>query len=83
MVRVIWPHLGVSWQPVVTVLHGVHEVFRWRGLTAEQRLRRKRVRMQPADRLAEGASDAQIAQEFRVSRMSANQWRRTPRPETS
>ncbi|WP_204048924.1 winged helix-turn-helix domain-containing protein [Microbispora siamensis] len=46
------------------------------GLTAEQRLRREQVRMQAADRFADGASDAQVAREFRVSRMSANRWRR-------
>lgn len=46
------------------------------GLTAEQRLRRERVRMRAADRFAEGAIDAQVAKEFRVSRMSANRWRR-------
>ncbi|WP_396794169.1 helix-turn-helix domain-containing protein [Microbispora sp. H13382] len=33
--------------------------------------------MQAADRFADGASDAQVAREFRVSRMSANRWRRT------
>ncbi len=32
--------------------------------------------MQAADRFAEGATDAQVAREFRVSRMSANRWRR-------
>lgn len=36
--------------------------------------------MQAADRSAEGASDAKIAQEFRVSQMSANRWRRTRGP---
>ncbi|MEU8272904.1 winged helix-turn-helix domain-containing protein [Microbispora bryophytorum] len=46
-------------------------------MTAEQRLRSEQVRMQAADRFAEGASDAQVAREFRVSRMSANRWRRT------
>ncbi|MEU8251414.1 helix-turn-helix domain-containing protein [Nonomuraea sp. NPDC048916] len=46
------------------------------GLTAEQRLRREQVRMRAADRFAEGATDAQVAREFRVSRMSANRWRR-------
>ncbi|MFC6084049.1 winged helix-turn-helix domain-containing protein [Sphaerisporangium aureirubrum] len=45
-------------------------------MTAEQRLRRERVRMRAADRFAEGATDAQVAAEFRVSRMSANRWRR-------
>ncbi|MEU7901211.1 helix-turn-helix domain-containing protein [Nonomuraea sp. NPDC049152] len=46
------------------------------GLTAEQRLRREQVRLRAADRFAEGATDAQVAREFRVSRMSANRWRR-------
>ncbi|WP_424534954.1 helix-turn-helix domain-containing protein [Sphaerisporangium viridialbum] len=46
------------------------------GLTAEQRLRREQVRMRAADRFAEGATDAQVAAEFRVSLMSAGRWRR-------
>ncbi|WTL62782.1 helix-turn-helix domain-containing protein [Streptosporangium sp. NBC_01495] len=46
------------------------------GLTAEQRSRREQVRMQAADRFAEGATDAQVARESRASRMSANRWRR-------
>nr|WP_236715048.1 helix-turn-helix domain-containing protein [Nonomuraea pusilla] len=32
--------------------------------------------MQAADRFAAGASDAQVAREFRLSRMSANRWQR-------
>ncbi|MEV0151934.1 MULTISPECIES: winged helix-turn-helix domain-containing protein [unclassified Nonomuraea] len=32
--------------------------------------------MRAADRFAEGATDAQVAAEFRISRMSANRWRR-------
>lgn len=32
--------------------------------------------MQAADRFAQGASDRQVAAEFRVSSMSANRWRR-------
>ncbi|MEV6985808.1 hypothetical protein AB0M95_31740 [Sphaerisporangium sp. NPDC051017] len=39
-------------------------------MTTEQRLRRERVRMQAADRFADGATDAQVAREFRVSWMS-------------
>ncbi|MEV4569715.1 helix-turn-helix domain-containing protein [Nonomuraea sp. NPDC049419] len=46
------------------------------GLTTWQRLRREQVRMQAADRFAEGATDAEVARELRVSRMSANRWRR-------
>ncbi|MEV6039287.1 helix-turn-helix domain-containing protein [Nonomuraea sp. NPDC052116] len=34
------------------------------------------MRMQAADRFAQGASDAEVAVEFRISRMSANRWRR-------
>jgi transposase len=47
------------------------------GLTAEERRRRERVRFEAADRFADGASDGEVAREFRVSRMSANRWRRT------
>lgn len=46
------------------------------GLTAEPRMKRKLVRFQAADRFAKGATDAEVAREFRVSRMSANRWRR-------
>jgi transposase len=46
------------------------------GLTAAERMRRERVRFEAADRFAEGASDHEVAREFRVSRMSANRWRR-------
>jgi transposase len=46
------------------------------GLTAAERQRRERVRFQAADRFADGASDREVAREFRVSRMSANRWRR-------
>ncbi|WP_405144061.1 winged helix-turn-helix domain-containing protein [Sphaerisporangium sp. NBC_01403] len=45
-------------------------------MTAEQRLRREQVRMRAADRFAEGATDVQVAAEFRVSLMSAGRWRR-------
>jgi transposase len=34
------------------------------------------VRFQAADRFADGAGDREVAREFRVSRMSANRWRR-------
>jgi transposase len=46
------------------------------GLTAAERMRRERVRFEAADRFAEGAGDGEVAQEFRVSRMSANRWHR-------
>ncbi|WP_235854469.1 helix-turn-helix domain-containing protein [Nonomuraea aridisoli] len=47
------------------------------GLTAQARARRERVRLQAADLFAQGATDAEVAAEFRISRMSANRWRRT------
>jgi transposase len=47
------------------------------GLTEQARARREQVRMQAADRFAEGAGDAEVAREFRVSRMAANRWHRT------
>jgi transposase len=46
------------------------------GLTAEQRARREKVRLQAAGMIEAGASDPEIARRFRVSRMSANRWRR-------
>jgi len=46
------------------------------GLTAEERARRERVRMAAADWMEEGATDQEVAIRFRVSRMSANRWRR-------
>jgi len=47
------------------------------GLTAAERARRERVRLAAAELIEEGASDREIAKRFRVSRMSANRWRRT------
>jgi transposase len=47
------------------------------GLTAAQRDKRERVRLAAVDRFAEGASVAQVAREFRVTKMSANRWRKT------
>jgi len=44
-------------------------------LTAQARVRREQVRMRAADCFAEGATDVQVAVEFRISRMSANRWR--------
>jgi len=46
------------------------------GLTAEQRARREKVRLEAADMIEGGASDPEVARRFRVSRMSANRWRR-------
>jgi transposase len=46
------------------------------GLTAAERARRERVRLAAAELIQEGASDREIAASFRVSRMSANRWRR-------
>jgi transposase len=46
------------------------------GLTAEERARRERVRLAAADLIEAGASDREVARRFRVSRMSANRWRR-------
>ena len=46
------------------------------GLTAEQRARREKVRLEAAELIEAGASDREVAKRFRVSRMSANRWRR-------
>src|SRR3954463_11842159 len=46
------------------------------GLTAEERGRRERVRLAAAEWIEEGATDQEVAERFRVSRMSANRWRR-------
>jgi len=46
------------------------------GLTAEERARRERVRLAAAEWMEEGASDREVAARFRVTRMSANRWRR-------
>ena len=46
-------------------------------LTAEERVRRERVRLAAADLIEAGASDGEVAQRFRVTRMSgSNSWRR-------
>src|SRR5438874_13329537 len=47
------------------------------GLTAEERARREQVRLAAAELIEAGASDREVARRFRVSRMSANRWRRT------
>ncbi|MFJ8159184.1 winged helix-turn-helix domain-containing protein [Streptomyces sp. NPDC094468] len=46
------------------------------GLTAEERSRREQVRFAAADLIETGASDREVARRFRVTRMSANRWRR-------
>ena len=46
------------------------------GLTEAERARREQVRMAAADLIEAGASDREVARHFRVSRMSANRWRR-------
>src|SRR3954452_11635671 len=46
------------------------------GLTAEERGRRERIRLAAAEWIEEGATDQEVAERFRVSRMSANRWRR-------
>ena len=46
------------------------------GLTAAERGRRERVRLAAAELIEAGLSDREIAGRFRVSRMSANRWRR-------
>ena len=46
------------------------------GLTAEERARREQVRLAAAELIEAGASDREVARQFRVTRMSANRWRR-------
>jgi len=46
------------------------------GLDAAERARRERVRLAAAALMEAGASDREVARHFRVSRMSANRWRR-------
>jgi transposase len=46
------------------------------GLTAEERARREQVRLAAAELIEAGASDREVAGRFRVTRMSANRWRR-------
>src|SRR5262249_57204231 len=42
-----------------------------------ERVRRERVRLAAAEMIEAGASDREVAKRFRVSRMSANRWRRS------
>src|SRR5215472_2033282 len=46
------------------------------GLDAAERARREQVRLAAAELIEAGASDVEVAGRFRVSRMSANRWRR-------
>ena len=46
------------------------------GWTRAERARRERVRLAAAEMIEAGASDREVAKRFRVSRMSANRWRR-------
>jgi hypothetical protein len=46
------------------------------GLTAAERGRREQVRLSAADLIEAGANDREMARRCRVSRMSANRWRR-------
>jgi hypothetical protein len=46
------------------------------GLTAAERSRREQVRLEAAELIEARASGQDAAQRFRVSRMSANRWRR-------
>ena len=46
------------------------------GLDAGERARREQVRLAAAELIEAGASDREVARRFRVSRMSANRWRR-------
>src|ERR1700761_5598047 len=46
------------------------------GLTAADRARREKARLEAAGMIEAGASDAEVARRLRVSRMSANRWRR-------
>src|SRR3954447_12477897 len=46
------------------------------GLTAEECARREQVRLAAAEWIGEGAPGREVAERFRVTRMSANRWRR-------
>src|SRR5260370_17467570 len=50
------------------------------GLTAAERARREQVRLSAAELIEAGASDREVGRRFRVSRMSANRWRRALAP---
>src|SRR5436305_2169011 len=46
------------------------------GLDAAERARRERVRLAAAEMIEAGAGDREVAERFRVTRMSVNRWRR-------
>jgi transposase len=46
------------------------------GLTPAERARREQVRLEAAGLIEAGLTNAEVAARFRVSRMSANRWRR-------
>jgi transposase len=46
------------------------------GLDGAERARREQVRLAAAELIEAGAGDREVAQRFRVTRMSANRWRR-------
>jgi putative transposase len=46
------------------------------GLDADARARRERVRLAAAEYFEAGATDREVAERFRVTRMSANRWHR-------
>ena len=46
------------------------------GLSAEECARREQVRLAAAEWIEEGATDREVAARLRVTRMSANRWRR-------
>src|SRR5260221_5044502 len=46
------------------------------GLTGAEGARREQVRLAAAELIEAGASDREVGRRFRVSRMSANRWRR-------
>jgi transposase len=46
------------------------------GLDAAERARREQVRLAATELIEAGATDREVARRFRVSRMSANRWRR-------
>jgi transposase len=46
------------------------------GLDAAERARREQVRLSAAELIEAGANDREVGRHFRVSRMSANRWRR-------
>src|SRR3954462_11909982 len=46
------------------------------GLTAEECARREQLRLAAAEWIEEGATDREVAERFRGTRMSTNRWRR-------